>query len=507
MPQPLTKSPRLELRAIKTLTQAPQNVRSYLLSSLNPECFDWSPTQEAFTRIATLARERGMLCSWEEILQDPILTNDSRQALEDYTKKPLQDKADVQRLIGLLHKYRRIRVLNAGARHVIKQLQSESIDIDRLVQHQSDVATAARMSGDVEDWFLRIGSKDQKHRKAAAQVVKDVLRPKARLYIPTGFKAFDNLNLGIFRGSAWLISGTTGGGKSTIANQIRINMARSGAKVGFVPLEMNMREMMQRRLANIGNFPMQQILDAENMPENDVAHLVKAFKKYRARIERVGGADEDFVPEEDMTIEDVLYALRPYGYDIIVIDYVGLLKGMSGDRQWERLAEGLRFAKRFATINNAIVCVCAQFDQDGIVRYSRGMVENATNAWTWVYDEAARETGICEIKQPKARQQRSFNFPLVFDFEHMRVRDLTEEEKNGYTSNDYRDSTRKSNAHRSEGESNDGNRGSRRSSSQSGKSNSSWGHGSRQSTGRSAGRTNSGSRDRINSDDDYYRLE
>ena len=137
-------------------------------------------------------------------------------------------------------------------------------------------------------------------------------------------------------------------------------------------------------------------------------------------------------PQGDVKIKELLYTLKPYNYDVILIDYVGLLGGVDGERQWQELSAAVRFGKRFAQSNGCVVIFLAQLSEENKIRYSQGMKEHAGNMWTWVYDP---ETGpnIIEVDQQKARNQQAFSFPLYIDFDIMEVRDLDENELSSYS--------------------------------------------------------------------------
>ena len=121
--------------------------------------------------------------------------------------------------------------------------------------------------------------------------------------------------------------------------------------------------------------------------------------------------------------------MKPFNYDVIIIDYLGLLKGVDGDDQWRKLSEAARFCKMFAADNNIQIIALAQVDKEGEVRYSKGMLEHANNSFSWVCGKKERERGIIEVEQKKARMAEPFPFYLRMDFATMSIRDLSDHEK------------------------------------------------------------------------------
>jgi hypothetical protein len=64
-----------------------------------------------------------------------------------------------------------------------------------------------------------------------------------------------------------------------------------------------------------------------------------------------------------------------------------------------------------------------QISEEGIIRYSKGLKEHASNFWSWVYGEENRESHILPVKQQKARNQKAFDFFLRENFDTMTVTD------------------------------------------------------------------------------------
>jgi hypothetical protein len=149
--------------------------------------------------------------------------------------------------------------------------------------------------------------------------------------------------------------------------------------------------------------------------------LVDAFKQLHNQIKSNGGRLTIYAPDDDVSIEEVLTMLRSRGYDNNIVDYVGLLKGLDGDDQWRKLGSVLRYAHRFANIDKSVATILAQLDDEGRIRYSRAMQEHAALMWKW---QRPDDSGVMTIKQPKARNLKSFDFSLQMDFSNHRITDV-----------------------------------------------------------------------------------
>jgi replicative DNA helicase len=262
----------------------------------------------------------------------------------------------------------------------------------------------------------------------AGALVKKILSGDKPNLIPTGFKAYDDVNGGIPDG-LFVMAATTSGGKSTMVGNLLKNTALKACENSInVSLEMSDEETLSRDLAQQSGIDMKKF-SLKKFADGERKQVKKAYKRM---VKTLKGSDTRytiFSPDEDLTIEELLFLLKPYGYKVIAIDYISLLKGSDGDDQWKQLSRIARFCKVFARVHKVVIVLLAQLSEAGDVRYAKAIKEHANNMWTWVMTEEARDTGIIEVKQPKARNQEPHTFYLKIEFDKMLVRDLTEEEK------------------------------------------------------------------------------
>jgi hypothetical protein len=131
-------------------------------------------------------------------------------------------------------------------------------------------------------------------------------------------------------------------------------------------------------------------------------------------------------------MEEILFTLKPYKYDVIVIDYIGLTKGHDGKEQWKTLGNATRLCKRYAAMTNSIIIGAAQLSEENKLKYSKTMEEHANLAWFWDYGDEAKESKIIEILQRKSRTQNGFTFVLEPDFNYMRFKSISPEREREY---------------------------------------------------------------------------
>lgn len=415
----LLENSELEKLAIRTMSSRSSRSAAVLFSHLREDHFNTS-MREVYERLLEVARETGKIATWRDLLHDPKLSESVREELSDIKVKPFDSPTRSKKLAKQLNVYRQARSLFELADSIAIELRKDKVNVEKLLNKSTERLTATRTNYSSEDLFTHGDPND----KRSIRLLKSILRGKRLAYIPTGFKGFDDVNKGIIIGSAVLLGATSGGGKTATALQMAINMAKWGARVGFISLEMSAEEMEARLAANISQTSLLKLLDPQNrLDKSERSGIIKKARAFHNELVSRNSILTFYTPEEDISIEELMFTVKPYNYDVIFVDYINLLRDMDGDRQWQLLSSGARFCKRFAHKNKCIVVLLVQISEEGIIRYSKGLKEHASNFWSWVYGEENRESHILPVKQQKARNQKAFDFFLRENFDTMTVTD------------------------------------------------------------------------------------
>ena len=80
--------------------------------------------------------------------------------------------------------------------------------------------------------------------------------------VPTGFKQFDEMTSGMQRGDLLILAARPSMGKTTLALNIALNAAKSGAGVGIFSYEMSAEQLVLRMLSSESGIPHQKIRNA-----------------------------------------------------------------------------------------------------------------------------------------------------------------------------------------------------------------------------------------------------
>lgn len=415
-------SERLEKTVLLSICESKQKYQSRLLSALNDEHFHSPAASEARKRMTHIVKKTGEVPNWLEICSDPVISEESRRILCKFDADVINSSKETRSSIDTMYKYYQLRKMYFIADSVVSTLQNDNVDVDKLADTISNEITKIRIKHDAHQAVYHIGKGYN-----VGSLIDDVLNPESDDYIPTGIKAFDIENGGIFYGSLFTLIGSTSGGKSSLAIQLLLNMARY-EPVLYVPLEMTAKESMVRIVSNISQVSMKKILQ-HKLTEREEKHIRKSNKRYSDELAEIGSRYSIYSPDGDVKIENILSLIKPYGHRVAVIDYISLLDGVNGDDSWKQLGQVARFCKIYAKENNMIIILLAQANDEGIIRYSRAITEHSNNAWAWVATDETREAGVINIKQQKARNQKLFNFTIGFDDERMTFYDIDSKDK------------------------------------------------------------------------------
>lgn len=371
-------SPRAELAALRALTHKDKRVSGTLLSLIDESYFNYTESQEVYSAVLRHMRETGTTPAYRLLIEDPAISEGTRKWLRD-SQATVTTVDEAQKCARLLNKYRQIRQLEELAVNIDATLNSKGkLDVGTLLEDTALRLSSARATKSTKDAFTHFGMNNN-----ATALVRDILYAESGDdIIPTGIPEFDRQSGGFARGSMVTIAAGSGAGKSLFANDIAIKMASAGYKVLVVPLEMSAKETTVRVMANVGAFDVTDIR-LQRLATNERDLVMKRYKKWAKKVKDAGGRYTIFRPDADMTMEEVVAATNAYDVDVLIIDYISLLKGADGDDQWRQLGAVGRYAKINAENSNRVNILLAQLSEDGKIRYSRALTEHSSNSFTW----------------------------------------------------------------------------------------------------------------------------
>jgi hypothetical protein len=422
-----------EMKALKCITRGSKKSKgdgytseagldagAYLLASLDESFFHYEPCKVAFARIMVILKKRSQVMSYDDLCEDPSINEEYREVLKQYTKKASLTLEGAKNLVDTLSKYRKARLVYFAAKHALEVLKGNELDVDKLLDSMSNRIAEARTASTDKDPIYILG-KDSN----SMDLLDEALSPEDDLLYKTGFKEFDDKVGGLPSEGVVILAGTTSGGKSTMRMNLLSRMYKlNKIDVSTVSFEMNAKKESRRLLSFLTKIPLWKFT-RKKLTEADREKCAKAWKKFQKFGEKNDCRYALLCPTRGLTLQQTFMIFKPYGFKVIGIDYVSLLEGVAIENQALMLKALAREAKIFSAENHCLVILLAQADSDdGRVRYSKGMLEDADNVWLWNYSRPEdRERKIIPIGQVKGRDQEVFNFELEEAFEVMSISD------------------------------------------------------------------------------------
>jgi len=409
-------SPRAELTVLRAVTHKNKKIAGAILGAVDETYFDNPESIELFQSMRKYISDTGETPTYRLMIDDPDLGEDARSFFRD-SDPTVQSIEEATKAIRILNRYRQVRGLYKLAASIDQELQKGKIDLDAMMEDASNAVSSIRLSKSTKNAFTHFGKNNN-----STELVKNLLYKESNdEVIPTGIKEFDRQSGGLLRGGLCTIGANSGGGKSLVGStQMAINMATMGYKVVVVPLEMSDVEMTSRFVANLAKIDVTRILQ-KKLATGEKDRAFDIYEKWVKKIKKRGGRLTVFKPKEDLTIEELFGAVNSYECDVVMIDYISLLKGADSDDAWQKLGAMARTAKINAESTNRVNVLLCQVNEDGKIRYARAISEHSSNSMIWVTkkEEKEKEIGRITVEQPKSRNSRSFPFDIGVQWAYM----------------------------------------------------------------------------------------
>ena len=408
----LNFDPQLELRIIKTIVD---RRKTDWLSILNVDWFGQPACREIYTRLATLRAHGKQIPTGLTLGSDPVLSESSQALLQGDV--PAFEDTEHETALDSLDRYRQGRVILSMAQEVSKLLTPN----DAQIPPARDIiqkCLASLQSADFQDDFLSYGRDSEK----TVDLYEAMMAQDANSrFIPTGLKSIDEQQGGMARGRIYALGANSGGGKSTLANQISINAYRAGFSGVYGSLEMNREECMMRTQSNITRIPHDRF-QLQKLSPDERKKSDRALAKFLQWGEKTQKPLEYLCPNrDDISIVDFFTMIEPLSFDYFVVDYLNLMKPVNPKEQlWWNIGEGFRLAKKFAQRTNTVGMMLVQTDEEtGDLKYAKSIKHHSDGVWTWKMTQADREAGTpVEIQQTKLRNFKPGKFYLQPEFEY-----------------------------------------------------------------------------------------
>ncbi len=415
-----------EIKTIKTLCGRLEKPRAVLIElGVGEEHFHDTRTKETYRCIQAMSREMKDTPTYYALSTAPQLSPEARELLTSRGEvhKEAQNVADAELFFGVLDRARKARIITKVEKEVAAKLDPEDANPDDVIAVYERALLELRNVRN--DTTIRIGTDSN----IMEYVAKSLARTSPNT-VPTGFRDFDAHAGGLPRGGLTTLAANSGGGKSCLALQLCINAVDLGHSAALVSLEMDAEQSTNRLMSNISQTN-HEGFHLANANATQKKRAFEAMDKWNSANDAAGRRLQIY-HKPDSTMTAIALQLRPFAFDVIVVDYINLLSRGDTDSNNDalQLAEIARQAKVQAGQTNAVWIVCAQLNEQGDVKYSKAIKENSDYMWSWTYGDAERESHIIDITQQKSRNSKGFKFSLKERFEHQSFEDVGDASEN-----------------------------------------------------------------------------
>ncbi len=167
----------------------------------------------------------------------------------------------------------------------------------------------------------------QEGGKAASKSLPDIVRENEGLYfcekaldkLNLGFPKLDNLLGGLEGGDMIVIGARPAVGKSAFVTQVTSCLAKQGKRIGFYNLEMKEKQVYERFLAAQSGISLTRIRRAARFLGDEKERFLQANESLKKQGNIV-------ITTGSKTVSEIRHESRHMGYDVIIIDYLQLLR-------------------------------------------------------------------------------------------------------------------------------------------------------------------------------------
>lgn len=253
--------------------------------------------------------------------------------------------------------------------------------------------------------------------------------------LSTGFADLDRATTGLHPGNLVIVAGRPAMGKTTLSVNIAENVALDGGVALVFSLEMPAADLVERSMARAGTVNTQMLREG-NLSEEDWDRMTVALGKLN---------DKGLVIDDDPATATVaqmrrksIRVQRKYGkLNLIVIDYLQLMRGEGGNRN-EEIGGITRGLKLLARELNVPIILLSQLNRGVEERTDKrpmmsdlresGAIEQDADVILMTYrdsyyNEKSEFKEIAEIIIRKQRMGPTGTVPLVFQGQYSRFAD------------------------------------------------------------------------------------
>jgi replicative DNA helicase len=413
----LRSNVKAELAVLSTLANTTKrDKQGELMMRLRPEYFGTDATREIYDQIVDLNTATHSIPTFRTLKHAPNLSKAALALLNNHSGAILK-RSEIDTTIKIVQDFYTNRVIYDMHDMLGKSIaKGKEFNAEKAASLLERAISQLRNPGGATEDLLHGGIGDPR----AGDIVINVLKgEQCKKRIKTGWDEFDRRTGGFNRSDLVVLTATFGGGKSVAALTLYRNMHRAKHSVALASMEMDQQEIIERLLSSTSKVEYSKLRLGTTSKEEKKT-IINSFDAFDAS----GGRWSLFTPSREVTIQDIFNTLSSYKYDVIFIDYIGLLKHMGNNknmREDQLLGETARYCKIKAKELNCVVVLLAQLNDEGKVFGARAITHHANFWFKWNITDEDKTKGFVTIEQGKARGAECYDFTLTTNFRVMEM--------------------------------------------------------------------------------------
>lgn len=249
---------------------------------------------------------------------------------------------------------------------------------------------------------------------------------KKDIGVKTGFRQLDEVVGELEGGDVIVLGARPSVGKSAFVTQVSSNVIKQGKRVGFYNLEMKEKQLYERFVTNMSGIELKRLKRALGFQNDEKERFDKANEQLESKYSNL------FINTGSKTMSEIRAECKHMEYDLIIIDYLQLLKpetNYRGNREAEVASISGAIKSLSMELNIPIIALSqlrraygnAEFKKPTMseLRESGSIEQDASVILLmWNLDEEDRSQKGMSIE--KDRQGEVGEINLTFDGSHMK---------------------------------------------------------------------------------------
>jgi len=341
---------------------------------------------------------------------------------------------NIKTYIDIIAEKSKLRNLIINLKSMLEEANDNPEDIDAFtdkIQQKVFDMSMKRTKNQVVD--IKEGLKDFFQNLKAMQNNKSALTG-----VTTGFKRLDEVTGGLQKSDLIILAARPGMGKTSLALNILLNAAKAGHKVAMFSLEMPVQQIVNRLIASEASLNSSNLrkgkLNAEEWNKLQIG--ITNLAKNQIFLDDTGG-----ITVAELASKTRMLKMKQ-GLDLVVIDYIQLMKGTGEASRELEISTISRSLKVLAKELDIPMLVLAQLNRNVENRPNKrprisdlresGAIEQDADQILFIYrgeiyGDKDMEEGVAEIIIAKNRHGSIGEFFLVFQSEFTRFENRMDE--------------------------------------------------------------------------------